>query len=165
MATTSLGLGICTCPRPKEVVDWYTNGGIPESVESGGGFSKPEHSEPDFSAPFSQPIFFFQIRRCQSSRFHPLYQLTPSNFQNSPLLRNRKPIFDGMSAIRSKNPLGLFLWRNLYVYHVGFQSPLLRFKESPTISAVENWTIQACILDNDDLFAHHDPFRLQVPSY
>ena len=26
VATTSLGLGICTCPRPKEVVDWYTNG-------------------------------------------------------------------------------------------------------------------------------------------
>ena len=27
VAMTSLGLGICTCPRPKEVVDWYTNGG------------------------------------------------------------------------------------------------------------------------------------------
>ena len=26
VATTTLGPGICTCPRPKEVVDWYTNG-------------------------------------------------------------------------------------------------------------------------------------------
>ena len=33
VATTSLGLGICTCPRPKEVVDWYTNGeGYPDKL-------------------------------------------------------------------------------------------------------------------------------------
>ena len=27
VATTTLGLRSCTCARPKEVVDWYTNGG------------------------------------------------------------------------------------------------------------------------------------------
>ena len=26
VATTTLGLGVCKCPGPKVVVDWYTNG-------------------------------------------------------------------------------------------------------------------------------------------